>query len=490
MIKPEFGKARCVDTAFYETKVSAESRIAVGQEVKKELSTSATAFVVGTENKNGKTIVDVKTAFRLVYLAEDGFKKADAFAETQVEIPFENALAKAIAVGARTVRKADGLVAKCSIEIKASALVEKQATALVGGDRLRTKERAENFDSVGNFSFDKFVVTEEFDVDYAVKEVLTNEATVDLREVTATASGILFEGEIGLSLKATPFSDDRDVTTERRTIPFRFELSDPDSSLDASAIGDCEIEKIAFKVYADEGKGVSSVGAEISLSFSGAIVESQTFAFADDVYSIDGDADVQTTEFASATFTGLNQTTEKITVDANGEIPPDGKIIAEFGSRARTTDVVKQDGGYSIVGIVEADLLFKNADNGFSATKAQAPFSLSVSSSDEIYDVETSLLDFSAAAKEGSISFDCKIKASYKSFKRNYYQFITSVEERVGKKNDDAISVLIPQKGDELWDVAKKLRTDENEIMRFNNELEFPLSGEERIVVYRQKKGV
>ena len=41
--------------------------------------------------------------------------------------------------------------------------------------------------------------------------------------------------------------------------------------------------------------------------------------------------------------------------------------------------------------------------------------------------------------------------------------------------------------GDTLWDISKQLRVDGDEIERLNGELEFPLRGDERIVVYRQK---
>ena len=50
-----------------------------------------------------------------------------------------------------------------------------------------------------------------------------------------------------------------------------------------------------------------------------------------------------------------------------------------------------------------------------------------------------------------------------------------------------AISVYLPEKGDELWDICKRLGLREDEITANNPDLVFPLTGNERIIVYRQK---
>ena len=64
-----------------------------------------------------------------------------------------------------------------------------------------------------------------------------------------------------------------------------------------------------------------------------------------------------------------------------------------------------------------------------------------------------------------------------------------SAAKATGEKaeTDAAISVYIPTKGEELWSLAKRLNVAPDNLVATNKELEFPLSGEERIVVYRQK---
>ena len=55
------------------------------------------------------------------------------------------------------------------------------------------------------------------------------------------------------------------------------------------------------------------------------------------------------------------------------------------------------------------------------------------------------------------------------------------------QKNQSAISVYIPFEGEELWSIAKRLGVHPETVAKTNKELIFPLTGKERIVIYRQK---
>ena len=65
---------------------------------------------------------------------------------------------------------------------------------------------------------------------------------------------------------------------------------------------------------------------------------------------------------------------------------------------------------------------------------------------------------------------------------------VLEIEEK-GERNrlGSAISVFVATRGDDLWDVAKRLGSDEEEILKYNSDLTFPLDGDERVILYRQK---
>ena len=74
-------------------------------------------------------------------------------------------------------------------------------------------------------------------------------------------------------------------------------------------------------------------------------------------------------------------------------------------------------------------------------------------------------------------------------FGENAAVYVGSVEPgRETPQSAAAIGIWFPAAGDTLWDTAKKLGRPPEEVRRENPDLAFPLSGEERIVVYRRRE--
>ena len=67
-------------------------------------------------------------------------------------------------------------------------------------------------------------------------------------------------------------------------------------------------------------------------------------------------------------------------------------------------------------------------------------------------------------------------------------KYVTEAAENGEKRlSQSAISVYIPAAGDGLWETAKRLSESPENIQLANPELTFPLSGKERILIYRPK---
>ena len=84
---------------------------------------------------------------------------------------------------------------------------------------------------------------------------------------------------------------------------------------------------------------------------------------------------------------------------------------------------------------------------------------------------------------------ECALKLYFTLFSCEQSSAVTRIEAGDAVPECDAsVSVYIPCAGDGLWDVSKKLGKSPEEVRRTNASLEFPLSGSERIVVYRKKR--
>jgi chorismate mutase len=77
-----------------------------------------------------------------------------------------------------------------------------------------------------------------------------------------------------------------------------------------------------------------------------------------------------------------------------------------------------------------------------------------------------------------------KIDDEITSLFKKRLEIVKEVGEK--KKQTSAISVYIANCGEELWDLSKRLSVSPEVLSANNKDLEFPLSGKERIVIYRQ----
>ena len=91
--------------------------------------------------------------------------------------------------------------------------------------------------------------------------------------------------------------------------------------------------------------------------------------------------------------------------------------------------------------------------------------------------------------REGELDAEGSVKLYVTLFAReeNVYVRELSVGEARAEEGG-AVGVYFPAAGDTLWDTAKKLGKTPEEVQAADPELQFPLTGTERIVVWRRKK--
>ena len=90
--------------------------------------------------------------------------------------------------------------------------------------------------------------------------------------------------------------------------------------------------------------------------------------------------------------------------------------------------------------------------------------------------------------KAGEAEADATLKVTVKYYQKAEGKYLSEVKvlgER--EQNDCAISIYLPTAGDDLWTTAKRLGREPEKLQKSNPELKFPLKGDERIFVYRQK---
>lgn len=488
MIQAEYGVVRSEKRTAAEIKVATECPINFNEEVKKIISVNAVAFITSAENKGEKTLVRAKVAFRAVYLTEDGFKKCEAFAEAEAELPIGGAIVCAEAVDVRMSSVNDGFAARCGVRFTGESFKTDENQVLTGGEGLIIKPCEVIADEVTETASEEFTVADEFEVNYAVKEVLCHSEFIRVKSVESGVSRVIFEGDAEITVKALPFSENNDIIKEKRAVPFRFELPVIGALPDMLALGEVRLSKEAVKVFTDEAKNKSSISVDLTLAATGCGVNRVKTQAAIDAYSRTDEVMLTRNQPAIEIFEGTRYRDERITAKTNAAAPDGARILGTLGEAVTVFSVNSSDGKTTINGSVKADVIFRNADNGTTCVQAETPFSLDIIEEGKVCNVKVALCDLTARVRGGDIEFEFTLAVRYDLYAVKTIACVAGAESLGERKAaDSAITVFIPAAGDELWDVSKRLACTEDEVTRLNPDLEFPLKGDERIIIYRQK---
>lgn len=488
MINVDYGTVVCAKPVSVESKVNAETVVTVDGEIKKPITVNAAAFVVGCENRDGSTAVKAKIAFCLIYLTEDGFKKSEAVAEAEAELPIENAIVRLETVDARVSTLNGEYVARCGVKFIGFGISNEEHTVLSGGSGIVVKERTATFDEATERENEEFVVSDEFETSYAVKEVLCRTSCVRLNGVESGVSRIIFDGNLEVEAKTLPFLENSDIIREKYTIPFRYELPVIGALPDMRAFGEVSVVKESIKVFTDEAKNKSSISVEVTLSATGFSIGEKVVALAEDAYSRSDEIDITKARLATSRYESTECVEERFSAKTDVVAKDGARIVDTLGETATVLSVDTVDGTCTASGIIKADVVFKNADNGTTCEEAHAPFSVDIGERLDASFVSVRACSVIAKMRGNEVELQCSLVIRYSRFSSETVECIadaTLIGER--KSSDSAITVVIPNAGDELWDVSKRLATDAEEITSLNPDLVFPLTGDERIIIYRQK---
>lgn len=485
MIQPNYSAITSAKFLSRQTKVRVETSFSV-EEVKKPISVFAKSFITTCDASGDKTSVKAKVAFTFVYLSDDGYKKMTTECDAFCDLDGDCYLVDSCVTDVKLLTS-NGFIGVATVIFTGQIKDMSERSILLATDGVVSKGNEIDVDIYYNEKKGDNLITDEFDLDFTVGEVLSHGANAYLTAVSCSLGKIILEGETVLTVKALPFSENNDIVKETRVIPFRYELECDDSLPDMRAFAKVNVSSVNVKIVADENKQKSLVTADIKLAFSGVCVSSEKTAIITDAYLKNYESDLKTTEFELNFFKEQKRFHEKVV--CQGEHALDGgRILTVLGESVNLISVKTDGENVSVDGTVRVDVVFKNADNGIVCVPCESPFTFDFSDSGAPNDLSVVLTNLNARVRNGEIELETHLEVCYNLFdckKVNCAVDLIQLGER--NRKGSAISVFLATRGDDVWDVAKRLGSDEEEILKYNGDLTFPLDGDERIILYRQK---
>jgi hypothetical protein len=500
-VKPNFLELTLRSNKNLRSQSIVESRIAEkDSDIIKIIAVGSNAIVIGSETVAGEIRYSGRTIFNLVYENSEG-----KIIRSEYGIEFSH---KAEREDILSSMKAEVYINTENTELKqlnGSFVLSTIATAdiilsgsanynyLSGGEGIIYKnEDCRVLKSLGccRGGYELF---EELECE-SLNDVLLHYESIVLTEVQSGIGCIICDGTVNLNIIYTTGTEQIKIGSLSKLIDFRFEINADEAMPNMKVSASAFVKGAKISVTVDDAKNKSLVAAEISVEVCSELFEEITISCVSDVYSTTNEINL-TAECIKNEKPLLNKLyNEKVldTAITGSEINFSSDIegITQESLSIQATSI--SEGKITAEGVVTALALTKTNEGTIGSVTLELPFTLELEL-DGVTDKSKVLLSgiahsvFARQKKEGEIEMEASMKIYARAFDYDYLTVISDVTEgdEILKKSS-AISVFIPEKNDELWDVAKRLKENPEDILKYNSELEFPLKGEERIIIYRQ----
>lgn len=323
----------------------------------------------------------------------------------------------------------------------------------------------------------------EDDFDCVAEDVLVPAAQALVTDCNVRAGMVEVSGEIYLSLLA--IRDGAPVSLDR-IIPFKCEISCDEALLSQRACCRAEIKSVNVncKVYEDKGK--CGVEFAATLGFSGRFFEEEEVSFVGDAFSKDCELALNFNTEQTFVDTDIKVYTERVTGLCAAKAKLD-YTCAFLAAALPCVEYARTDDG--VEGSITATLIYEQGGD-IRSTEINMPFSVKLAGlSRDCRNIEAAVCGISFRQRaEGECEGEAVLKITAPDGEIKTLKYLTEATE--GEKKapvKSAISVYIPAAGDGLWETAKRLSESPENIEKTNPELSYPLTGKERILIYRSK---
>lgn len=464
-------------------------------EVAKVLTAEGTATLFNASCENGEIGYSGKLLLTVLYEDAEGKicraeRGAEFFhkAESEKIAPAHFAVGKATVENVSVRREGGGVFLSALVLAEFTVYGRAEKQYVCGGDGLALKRETVEFIKTVPSS-ETFEEMDDFETEYA-EGVLCHNEKAFVTSVVSGAQQIEVSGEVGLQLCI--LKRDGSLCSYERLIPFKTQVpTDEVSSLTPAEAEVCVVET-QITAHTDEEKGTAKIEIVLTLRADCKVYLKEEISVCTDGYSPRYKVGLTTEKVAGRYLTGEKIFTERIACKPmmNGATIDGVKLCAVVSPMASVTAVNMENGGVTAEGVVEAKLICEGENGGYSCVPFSMPFLITAPMQGKNLTAQAFVCGVGVRRKNGGeVEAEATVKLLVKCYEEKGVAFVAGME--VGEEipeNDHAISVYLPVKGDDLWTTAKRLSQFPEEFEKCNEGLNFPLQGEERLLVYRQKR--
>ena len=321
-----------------------------------------------------------------------------------------------------------------------------------------------------------------FEID-GIDDVLLHVECANVAQCFVANGKVSLIGEVVMELFG--MKGERFCSYERQ-IPFNVELPVEDCADKTPILPKVEVKSSNLHLTTDEETGKCRLHATLTLRSECLLYILESVDCVDDVFSKDCELEIKKEKSRNRYLTGVQRFTERIGGVVSTSLSYDGEcsVLAVTNPSVEIT-CKKKENGREAEGYVEAEAILQTED-GVKSAKVSLPFLFPLQADGEEVTIEGRIYGLSLRRVGGKLEGEGTLKVSVSSYAYKESECVCAVKEgRAYEKNRRAISVFVPTEGDGLWEVAKKLKCSQEDVLRNNPELKFPIQKGERLFIYR-----
>lgn len=476
-----------------ESQSVVECRFPQSSDITEIIAVYPQVSVVSCEVSSGRVNYSGKLVLTIVYCDEGGKlcrmqKGAEFshFSDDDCLAPAQNGVCTLVCDKTTVKREGSSFVIAAIISAEICVYARSERTYINGAEGAFIRTETVSFASVVTFTGES-EVEDDFDADGVVDVLIPCAKAVVLSSVCGTGE-IQTSGEIYLSLFA--MREHNPVCLER-VIPFKCTVPCDDAAAGRRASTRAEITDLNVTANVNEDRGKCQINFVCNLSLNGWFADEHGEEAAVDAFSDTNEVNLTFAEESMPRCIDVKVYTERVSglAATKSKLGYDCKFLAAALPSAECS--YNYENG-CVEGAVNTVLIYEQGGE-LKSTEVNLPFSVvlnGVAESGQKVFKDVAVCGVSVRLKaEGEAEAEATLKISACVCEENTIRYLTQAEEGGEiEVNDCAVSVFLPSAGDGLWEIAKKLKKSPSEVSACNAELTFPLTGKERIVVYRAKK--
>lgn len=384
-----------------------------------------------------------------------------------------------------------GVKVNAIVEIIVDEILSRDINALtsINGDNfVSTKEITYN--SFVGKAFEKFEINENRVID-GVEKVLMVTPCVMLKSITSKDNYAMVNGVLKADITYSTGDHETDIKTKQLSYDFAWEVALSELTDESKIQSEISILYNEIKVSTTIENSSAEINLYVPIVYTGYVFNENKIDVVDDVYT-----NSHYLAITNETFNSLDirQSVDfKDNISGSVEISDTAPFIDDIINVVTNNIVLAssnvRNNKITVEGIVNSTVMYYTKETGeITSVLIEMPFAIEEKVDGEMASVVTLCVsNIQAKSKRGK---EIEVSAELCLFADTYSQedvcVITDVvlgDEKL--KDDCSLYIYLVKPNQTVWDIAKEMNVSQDLILDQNPEVELPLRGGERLVIYK-----